>query len=105
VVYNDCTSSKYIVVVAERAKRCYLQLVPCILTHNMYVRRREIPLLEEKVRVLMAKLDLAPKTATGVRGGSGDTSDDAVGGGGDGEVGSGEAVAGAIAGEEVGTKG
>jgi outer membrane lipoprotein SlyB len=72
----------------------------------MYVRRREIPLLEEKVRVLMAKLDLAPKTATGVRGGSGDTSGDTVGGVGDGEVvGGGGAVAGAIAGEDVDTKG
>jgi hypothetical protein len=70
----------------------------------MYVCRREIPLLEEKVRVLMAKLDLAPKTATGVRGGSGDMSGDAVGGG-EGEVGGGSAVAGAISGEETGAKG
>jgi hypothetical protein len=94
----------FFVVVAECAKRCY-HLLPLYSNTLRACDRREIPLLEDKVRVLMAKLDLAPKTATGVRGGSGDTSGDTVGGGGDGEVGGGEAVAGAIAGEEVGSKG
>lgn len=49
--------------------------------------RREIPVLEDKVRFLMEKLDMAPKTSTGTRGAP-PGSDAEVSSGGSGDQGS-----------------